>query len=787
MMDFYDVARRAQDGDFSFDIKLMSSFSGNIASLLPLGTGNDGSCTPSTGTFDGGNNSISGITLSKIGSFANQNAALFCGLQNATIKNLVIDDGCSFSGENASALAINVYGNTLFENVINNAQVTGEVAASGFVSSIADLHHVNVTFKNCSNKGRVTVSASNKWFSGGFVAVVHNNTALALNFVHCENRATIQQDFIAQESFVGGFIARVSENTKIELVFNSSSNFGLIYQRIQTSAEGFFGGLVGDLFMNEDIHFVSRSFSNIGELNVASLGRIIIGGVIGRVASNTGITVDLMNCSNSAPIIAETQGGDAARSPFFNVGGMIGTVQYCDKLVLSICRCKQSDLIKMNLSEMHTSVVGCVGGFVGSIIAEKEHVVSIKSSESHGKISVYSIQSNSFVGGFVGSIQNSNQTTVAFDGCSNNAQINLQNEHDQSSVSGFVGKVTATPSSLVSLTIMNSANNMLVSGVNVTACGFFSVHLDSMNNVNATVLNSITKGKIVGKTAYGISNTVTQANNVVSMGSVESEAARSFWEAAMSVNSLFGLKDVCSNCVDVTLFWWNATEHRYVMNGSQSTEYLDDVLTTEAIKMGYGIAWAPDLSFRDSFDVTITGVLNLSISVKPGTRFGAVVELSQYFDYDHFVVMKYGDETVIYNSASVITGDMQIVVKKISRVVIDIEPVDSEDVNSSSVIKTISEIVGIDPDSIILDIVVNEEGKVIRIDVIVSDSAAAISIAETVNGIDKGSNCVSGVLCRSKRAYVSGDALSFSSVSRHSLFCILLISLLVCLSGSLRA
>ena len=104
-----------------------------------------------------------------------------------------------------------------------------------------------------------------------------------------------------------------------------------------------------------------------------------------------------------------------------------------------------------------------------------------------------------------------------------------------------------------------------------------------------------------------------------------------------------------------------------------------------------------------------------------------------------------------------------------------------------SFIKTISEIVGIDPGSIILDIVVNEEGKVIRIDVIVSSSAAAISITETVNGIDKGSNCASGVLCRSRRAYVSGEALSFSSASRHSFHCFLLISVLMCLSGSLRA
>ena len=73
-----------------------------------------------------------------------------------------------------------------------------------------------------------------------------------------------------------------------------------------------------------------------------------------------------------------------------------------------------------------------------------------------------------------------------------------------------------------------------------------------------------------------------------------------------------------------------------------------------------------------------------------------------------------------------------------------------------------------------VDVVLDEEGKVTEIIIIVEDESSANTIFEVINGIDMGSGCSGGVLCRKRNAYVEGNTPSCASISFLSTTLILL-------------
>ena len=95
--------------------------------------------------------------------------------------------------------------------------------------------------------------------------------------------------------------------------------------------------------------------------------------------------------------------------------------------------------------------------------------------------------------------------------------------------------------------------------------------------------------------------------------------------------------------------------------------------------------------------------------------------------------------------------------------VIDVDDVTVYDVDADSVIRVISEVSGVDSGSLVVDVVVDGDGRVTQIIVVVDgDDTVARVVSDAVNNIDKGSGCQAGVLCRSRLARLETDPLSFS-------------------------
>ena len=112
------------------------------------------------------------------------------------------------------------------------------------------------------------------------------------------------------------------------------------------------------------------------------------------------------------------------------------------------------------------------------------------------------------------------------------------------------------------------------------------------------------------------------------------------------------------------------------------------------------------------------------------------------------------DAKQVYKRDTPVLRNMTVTIMKSTRVVVEITPTD--EVNTTEVIKTITDIVGVDPSIVTIDVVRNEEGQVTEIIIIVEDENTATTIVGVINGIDTGTECDAGVLCHRTSAYVDG-------------------------------
>ena len=166
-------------GTVTANIRLMGDlvFNETTSSNVPLG-GQHG--TMFSGVFDGNGNTIRGLTVSTTGG-----AGMFWFIADATIKNLVIDESCSFVDKStAGGLCGVASGNVVIDNVTNHASVTGGIHAGGVVGQVMGNSIFTVT--NCVNTGSIAATStteSTRVYSGGIVGYIIGGTETTLENV----------------------------------------------------------------------------------------------------------------------------------------------------------------------------------------------------------------------------------------------------------------------------------------------------------------------------------------------------------------------------------------------------------------------------------------------------------------------------------------------------------------------------------------------------------------------------------------------------------------------------
>ena len=596
--EFIDLFAGYSGETLETDIELLADLDFSGSSLtLPLGAFSNGTCVAYSGVLQGNGHSIKGFAMDSTNNEGYNDAGLFCNLTDATIENLVIDSSCSFTGRYAGALSTSVGGSLIVRNTTNKAAVTGSGILGGFIGQILSLiQPAVVLFENCVNDGTVTGYED---VIGGFVGTIRENTHLTITISNSTNNG-----IVTGRNIVGGFVGDFFYNSNTALTISNSVNNG----NVTGTKSGSVGGFVGEFHYNTDITMTISNSVNNG--NVTGNGEDV-GGFVGYINGNTNMTMTISNYTNNGKIIGDsgvggfvgymevnknttitfshsTNSGNVTASQGGAVGGFVG---YVDD--------NENTTITLSYSANNGNVTGQIatGGFVGFTTSNTDVIIGIFNSVNNGIV-----HGEQALGGLVGGIELETNSHMTISNSTNNAFVNGSDW-----VGGFVGIISLPESYSMSLVIINSANKGTVSANNALACGLFYVHIDYNFNVSTTVINSINKGSVYSSTnAYGITNNITTARNVVSMGEVTGPSGSyTFWNASTDVDLFYGLDSNCSNCsANATLFKLNTTTGFYEVVGSG--EHVHSLLNIEATNHHFGMLWSKELELVETSDIEPT-------------------------------------------------------------------------------------------------------------------------------------------------------------------------------------
>ena len=220
----------------------------NGRALNPIGKDEDHSFL---GTFDGQGHTISNLKMNS----SLQHVGLFGYSEGLTIRNLVMDDSCSFAssyslGTNPFVGSVVGYcsskkGSCTIESVVNMGSLSfkGRVVNNFFIGGIIgylDSGGYPNTLKNCVNYGSITHSGkigNDRWAEiGGIAGMSRGIEASIISIQNCANYGTITQTGTSSILVIGG-IAGVSLYTPFENCVSSGMTAN------QTSGD--IGGIVG--------------------------------------------------------------------------------------------------------------------------------------------------------------------------------------------------------------------------------------------------------------------------------------------------------------------------------------------------------------------------------------------------------------------------------------------------------------------------------------------------------------------------------------------------------------
>ena len=349
---------------------------------------------------------------------------------------------------------------------------------------------------------------------------------------------------------------------------------------------------------------------------------------------------------------------NAAVSGSWRVSGFIGLMEDLE----------QPTVISFEDCVNNGSVTGSgwyVGGFVGYIYNNTNMFMAISNSINNGIVN-----GSFYVGGLVGNIGSNTNMTITISNSINNGSV-TGSEYD---VGGFFGSIFSNTN--MTMTISNSINNGTVTGGGycvggfVGACGIMYASFNKHIILKTKMKNSINKGSVSASTnGYGITNNITVARNVVSMGDVTgSSGSFTFWNASTDVDLFYGLDGKCINCSDsATLFKWNTSTGFYEV--VETGEHVDDLLNDEAVDQHFGMVWTSQLEL--AFAVNVSGLWNGTLLAELGTPLNEVGNLSDYFNDEELCVGDGDNQPMIaFKPTHVVTRNMKVVVGKCMNVTV---------------------------------------------------------------------------------------------------------------------
>ena len=338
--------------DITFDAQTVAS--------LPLGGTTYNNCVPFSGTFEGNNHTISGLTLS-----SNKLAALFCGLEDATVANLWFDASCSFSGSHAAALAMEVSGAVQLTNLHSAASVSCTSNKCGGLVAYAP-STTTFAMTSCTNTGSVTAHIQSTFALNGLVGgLVGSVTGPNTTVTNCTNSGPVVCTNPGASCSVGGIAGQLSDSTSGKLASMSHcTNWGDVQASASTTV--YTGGIAG---LGMGVNMISTT--NWGSVTTTNGTTSSTGGVCGRLR-DTSWLVATANHGN----VTSTECTQSSSS-----GGIVGTTGASQTLHLV----GVLNTGNITSTATNTSTTTSAGGLVGGNL-EPKAVAAISGGVNKGTV-----------------------------------------------------------------------------------------------------------------------------------------------------------------------------------------------------------------------------------------------------------------------------------------------------------------------------------------------------------------------------------------------------------------
>ena len=393
-------------------------------------------------------------------------------------------------------------------------------------------------------------------------------------------------------NIVGGLLGNIETNDNITLIISKCTNNGDV-----NGTYSCVGGLIGAINNNDDLTFVVSESVNNGIVLMIGTSNADVGGFIGSVSTKQDTFIMVSDCANNGVASGENY-----------AGGFAGDILVSVNTTITISNWTNNGDITADRN---------AGGFVGDMSGEKSSL-TISNSINNGNIEGSSLCAGGLFGLFFGSNMN-----VTLSNNTNNGDLS-----GGSYAGGFIALIVFYSQEPQPITttfdIINNANKGRKTATGGMACGLFCVDLEYSRDMDTTVMNSINKGIVNGSSsAYGITNNVTKARNVVSMGKVICESeAYGFWNASTDVDMAYGLNGICENFgVNTTLFHHNDETGDFQVD--ETGEHVHDLLNNESQKQSYGMYWTKELELVSHLDIpssSSTTESESNNSIDPSTR-----------------------------------------------------------------------------------------------------------------------------------------------------------------------
>lgn len=476
------------------------------------------------------------------------------------IKNLVMNNA-EASGYAGAGLFCRLQ-NAVVKDLVFDSSCSFTAESSGALSVEAT---ALLTVSKITNKAAVNGTE----IVGGIIGYAYDLSNQSSSQIDsCVNEGSVK----CTGRYTGGIIGLI-ENTVADIIILDCTNRGPI------TAQDMTGGIVGCI---QDCINTTVTFSNCMNDNDID-GTELVGGLVGYVGTCTNTVVTIGGSFNNGNIL-EIQ----------YLGGFIGSFGENENVNVTIFNSINNGMVSCS------GTYGECGGFIGSMYSSAGAFVALSNVYNNGAIKT----AYSYAGGLLGNVAYSMDIELSLINCTNNGNV-TGSLFAGGLVAYFSNEDTESSSRVI---VMNSANRGTITATERAVCGLFCAD-DSTGMMSCTVVNSLNKGNVNAPLyAYGITNNLTRAHNVVSMGQVtESLISFSFWETSTNAKLFYGLKGKCVNCTAATTMFEHNSDTGFY-DTVQDGKHVHELLNEEVAKQHFGVEWSSELELIQSF-LPSSGVL----------------------------------------------------------------------------------------------------------------------------------------------------------------------------------